>query len=399
METMKHNIIQGLKKPQNLSLNNKKTFKRIRYSITWEDPIIIQKALNINKHDTLLSITSSGDNVLNLLLHNPKKVISVDINPCQNYLLELKIEAIKHLSHTEFTEIIGVTPSNKRLDIYSSIRKHLTQEARLFWDKNKRLIKKGITYHTHGNLRILGRYLKFMYGEEKVKGIFKCETINEQKRYATKNLYGAPWSLYAKIVGGPLFSTWMLYLKILREIPHKKISILREQYKTVFSVVRSRNLLTRLEKTIESTLLKDNCFMPLLLFGEYINGCCPPYLKPQSFPILKKRVDRVSMKTTSLYSFLKNHPSNSITKFNLSNIFDLTNNNEFPKQLKEVIRVGKNRARFCYFSLRTDRGIPSNLDQIKPEKKLSKQLLKEDRTLLFNSFEIGEIHKTEGKNV
>ncbi|RLF27010.1 MAG: hypothetical protein DRN01_03485 [Thermoplasmata archaeon] len=385
--------MEELKNPYKNPSRNQSMFNGIKYSMTWEDPIVIQKALNINKDDTLLSITSAGDNVLNLLLHNPERVISLDMNPCQNYLLELKMEAIKHLSHTEFLKLLGVTPSDERIGIYNSIRKQLPKEAQLFWDKNTALIKKGIIYHTHSNYRVFGRYLKFIYGEKTVKGVFKCETVEEQRMYAEENLYRLPWSLYAKIVVNPLISTFMVYFKMFKELKHKKIGTLREQYKTVFSVVRSRSILRMLEKTIDSIPLKDNYFVSLMLFGEYIKDRYPPYLKPESFPILKERVDRVDVKTMLLYDFLKTLPSDSITKFNLSNVFDLANNREFPEQLKEIVRVGKNKSRFCYFSLRRDREIPETLNQIKPEKKLSKQLLKEERTLLFNSFEIGEIQK------
>ena len=53
----------------------------INYSQCWEDPAVLNEALAINSQDIVLSITSGGDNTLALLLRNPQRVISIDLNP------------------------------------------------------------------------------------------------------------------------------------------------------------------------------------------------------------------------------------------------------------------------------------------------------------------------------
>ncbi len=52
--------------------------------------------LKINKDDTVLTLTSGGCNGLNLLLHGAGHVVSVDCNPAQSALLELKATGIRY---------------------------------------------------------------------------------------------------------------------------------------------------------------------------------------------------------------------------------------------------------------------------------------------------------------
>ena len=53
------------------------------------------QVLKINKRDEVLTLSSGGCNSLNLLLHGAGHVVSVDCNPAQSALLELKATAIR----------------------------------------------------------------------------------------------------------------------------------------------------------------------------------------------------------------------------------------------------------------------------------------------------------------
>ena len=53
------------------------------------------QVLDINKADTCLTLTSGGCNALNLIVQGAGKVHSVDCNPAQSSLLELKATAIR----------------------------------------------------------------------------------------------------------------------------------------------------------------------------------------------------------------------------------------------------------------------------------------------------------------
>ena len=51
--------------------------------------------LDIKSDDVCLTLTSGGDNSLNLLLHGARQVVSVDCNPAQSALLEMKVAAVR----------------------------------------------------------------------------------------------------------------------------------------------------------------------------------------------------------------------------------------------------------------------------------------------------------------
>jgi S-adenosylmethionine:diacylglycerol 3-amino-3-carboxypropyl transferase len=68
---------------------------RLMFTQSWEDPACDLAALRPQRGDTILAITSGGDNVLGFLLTNPRQVIAVDVNPAQTYLLALKQAAFR----------------------------------------------------------------------------------------------------------------------------------------------------------------------------------------------------------------------------------------------------------------------------------------------------------------
>ena len=94
----------------------KSFFETVNYSSSNEDSRSEIRALQLISQDSVLCITGSGARTLDLLIANPAKVVSLDFNPCQNFLLELKIAAMHELDYEEFLEFLGVNNSLKRKD-------------------------------------------------------------------------------------------------------------------------------------------------------------------------------------------------------------------------------------------------------------------------------------------
>ena len=113
---------------------DKKVFRDILYAQCWEDPRIDREAFHMTSDDVVFSITSGGCNALAFLLDNPKKVIALDLNPQQNFLLDLKIAAFKALSYEELLEFMGVKKSRERFQLYGRIRDLLSAESARYWD-------------------------------------------------------------------------------------------------------------------------------------------------------------------------------------------------------------------------------------------------------------------------
>src|ERR1039457_1199967 len=66
---------------------------RINYSSCNEDSHSELEALRLAPDKRVLCVTAGGGRVLNLLYDRPREIMAVDVNPTQNHLLELKIEA------------------------------------------------------------------------------------------------------------------------------------------------------------------------------------------------------------------------------------------------------------------------------------------------------------------
>lgn len=71
------------------------------YTTSDEDSDSEIRALDIQRDDVVLSVTGSGCRSLALLIKEPNKLISIDANPYQNFLLELKIAAIRHFKRED----------------------------------------------------------------------------------------------------------------------------------------------------------------------------------------------------------------------------------------------------------------------------------------------------------
>ena len=86
---------------------SKADFSRIRYAQCWEDADILMEGLAIQRGDTCMGIASAGDNCIAKLIHDPQKVIAVDLNPSQLACLALRIAAYQCLNYSEFLQLIA----------------------------------------------------------------------------------------------------------------------------------------------------------------------------------------------------------------------------------------------------------------------------------------------------
>jgi len=161
------------------------------YSNVWEDPELNRQALQVKPGQSVLSITSGGCNSLCLLLEDPSRVVSIDLNPAQLAMLELKRAAIIGLDYEDFLEVIGVPFYGKaprlsgpqRLDLYRKIRSLLPASAAGFWDENPHLIEKGAFWcgKVEAFFDLYRKILGWLYDFSKMEALFTCPDLAAQK--------------------------------------------------------------------------------------------------------------------------------------------------------------------------------------------------------------------------
>ena len=96
-----------------------------------------------SKSKRLLSITASGDQILNAILYGVEDITGIDISAFPKYFLALKVAALETLNEEEYIKFIVEDAISSYLNstedllaskYYEKIRENLVEEARSFWD-------------------------------------------------------------------------------------------------------------------------------------------------------------------------------------------------------------------------------------------------------------------------
>ncbi len=358
------------------------TNRIINYSQCWEDPILLNESLAINSQDVVLSITSGGDNSLALLLKKPQKIISVDLNVAQKYVLELKIAAIRFLSHGELLEFLGAKESSHREELFKKIEKHLSFEAASWWKKHGSLIKQGVIH--------AGRFERFL-------NFFRCyilplihsqkttvDFLNTSSLQIQRNFYKNTWDS----------RRWRLFFRIITSrFVLRSFARQRGMFTHAEPGAIAKEYLKRLNRNFNSVLLKDNYFMYYCLTGNY-GKSMPPYLEVEGVISLKKNLPRLSIVVGDLMCYLKSMPDDFFSKFNLSDVFEPLSLEQNNLLWKEIIRTAKNGARVVYWNNLVPRTFPQHFSaNIKDEARMAYQLRLRDRVFFYGDFHVNTIVK------
>ena len=364
----------------------------IVYSNVWEDPELNRRALQVTADDVVLSITSGGCNSLNLLVENPKKVVSIDGNPTQNYLLELKIAAIRTLEYEEFLEVLGVEIYGKkpvfhcehRVALYEKIKDQLTPDARSFWDENRAIIKSGIIMcgKVEKFFKFYRKALMLMYGKKysQIEKIFFCPDLGIQKKMYDSIEFGR-WH----------FLNWVF-------LNRKILSLVKgsHSFRFVDEKEFDKNLNRKVDRAMRNIDNRQNYFFSLILMGKFISeNALPPYLLRKNFDGLKKNIDKIEAFQGISTDVLKKFGDDYFTKLNLSNIFEWMEDDLFNNVMREFIQMSKNGTRLCYrYTLAQPRNLDeANLKLLKSEPELAAELHAIDRSFMYESFHVYRLEK------
>ena len=211
--------------------NNILNCKEFIYNIAWEDTNIDLKYLEINKNDNVLMISSAGCNVLNTLLKNPNRIISVDISTCQNALLDLKLSSIKKLNYDNFWKLFGLGYYNNFKYLYfEKLRNDLLLEtSKNFWDNNLSIFKYGL-YNSGSAIKTM-KYAK-LFLKKKLFKLCEFNNLNEQ------------YNFYKKEIEPILFNKLMFY--IVNTTYWRKISgVPLNQFPEISLIIKSNFLFSQ----------------------------------------------------------------------------------------------------------------------------------------------------------
>jgi S-adenosylmethionine-diacylglycerol 3-amino-3-carboxypropyl transferase len=364
------------------TLSHSKVFRDILYAQCWEDPEMDRAAFNIKPGDTVFSITSGGCNALAFLLDDPKKVICLDMNRFQNYLLSLKISAFKALSHNETLEFFGVRSSNRRWQLYEKLRSELADEEQFYWNNKKADINRGIIHcgKYERYMHLLKRVFRILVGKKIINDLFNSSSLGEQRVIFKTKWNNFRWKLFCRIFLSRAFAS-MLFEKAFYKYIEPTFSF-EKYYRS--AVMRA----------ITELPVKGNYFLAYILLGNYPDNNLPVYLKKENYDIIRSRVDRIKSVTSGCHEYLRTLPVDIISKFNFTNIFEWMSVEEFTLLLLETVRIAKDGAVITYRNHLVTRNRPEIFaDRIIPDMKLALELRKKDRSFIYKAYVVERINK------
>jgi len=297
--------------------------KKIIFNTVWEDPRLDKEALKINRHDTVLTISSAGCNALALLLENPKHIYLVDRNPCQNALVEIKLAAIKNLDYNSFWKLFGegLLP-NFSNHYYPLIRKDLSPASQKFWDSKAFYfdgtgLKRSFYWRgTCGTVAwLLSWYVRVIPGlHGAIQALLEAKNVEEQKLIYHKFVAPRLWNrMINKLVKSEVYLSWT-------GIPLPQQQLLARTAGSHASI--GLWIKEQLEIVCTEIPIHENYFWRVYINGSYSKNCCPDYLKQENFEKLKASVDKISISTQTITEFLESNPDVKISTYILLDHMD-----------------------------------------------------------------------------
>jgi len=359
---------------------------RIRYSTCNEDNSVELAFLDLGNAATVFCITGSTGRVLNLLTHEhaPRKLIALDANVAQNYLLEIKIAAIKRFTYHEYIEFLGLVASSRRRRLFATIAADLSANCREFWRKNVHRIDKGVLFQGRFErfYKLNGIAINLLF-RSKLKKLRQCDTLESQQRLYRDEWDGWLWRLLLSIHS----SDWM-YKRVLKDPIFFESSsddpMVRENY--VRRITSNMAL---------KTLVRENPMFSLLLSGNYDYVSpqhWPQNLRETNFELLKSRVGCIECVNAQTDDYFRELPARSIDSFSLADIGNCMPSSAYQQLIADVIRVGRHGARFVIRHSYGEQTIktPEYLKRIRCFEGLQREMAEREHTYAY-TFTLGEV--------
>ena len=279
---------------------------RLVYNTCWEDPRLDRRLLDFQRDSKIVMITSAGDNALAYLLDDPAAVHCVDVNYRQNALLELKRALFTNADHEGLFAFFGTGGGQQCADVYQKVRSTLPDYAQSYWDeKLEYFVAKGSrkSFYYHGASGVVAWIFSRAMGllkpsvRRRMIQLMDAPDLQEQRRIY-KEIEPAFWDRISSwLVGRP---TTMAMLGV----PRPQIALIREKHPggvQGFVKDKIRQVFTELP-------ISENYFWRVYVMGCYSRQCCPDYLQAEHFNTLRKRCSRLHLHTSTLSTFLQEHP-------------------------------------------------------------------------------------------
>lgn len=321
------------------------TSKYLIYNTCWEDPSIDRFLLDLKPSSDIFMISSAGDNAFDYLLDNPSSIDSVDINPYQNALLDLKCALFKNGNHEHLKELFLTGKSIHYQTIFNTIENELDGFSSAFWNSRMYWFSPEKGFYHQG---LTGWFARFLNSLIDLKGLRSAvdQLIQEDSNIRRTRLFNEKiepilWKGFSKVL-------WKSDLVLgFAGIPSTQSSSIPDLNDYMKGTIR--NLFV--DRGVHS-----NYFWRLYLDGRYSEECCPNYLKAEYFESISKQLHKLSFSNETVTLFL-NSVNKKYDHFILLDHQDwLIGNgtNELEKEWIALINSSKPKAKILFRSVHKD---------------------------------------------
>jgi S-adenosylmethionine-diacylglycerol 3-amino-3-carboxypropyl transferase len=366
-------------------------YPRILYGQCWEDADVMLTALDVQPGETCLSIASAGDNTLSLLTCDPEQVIAVDTNPAQLHCLALRIAAYRSLEHGELLELIGSRASRRRESLYRRCRGLLAPAVREFWDAHRHVVAAGI-----GGCGRFERYFA-LFRRWVLPLIHSRPTVRQLLAggEGRREFYASRWDTWRWRVLFHLFFSRSMMGRFGRDA-----SFFRYADGAVAPAI-----FDRVEHALKELDPAENPYLQWILTGLHPT-MLPHALRREHFDIIRRRVDRVTLRCMSLQDLLRHRGAvpaarcRPIDRYNLSDIFEYVPAGEYQRMLSSIVAASRPEGRLAYWNMlvprsctmleRSGRRAPS-ADRLRPLDALAESLHRTERAFFYSRLVVEEV--------
>jgi len=349
----------------------------LRYSTVWEDHLLLERGLEPQSDDDLLVIASAGDNVLNLLLLEPRRIVAVDVNPGQLALVELKLAALSVLDHRAFLQLLGLIPQepNARVALYERVRSRLSNPSRAWWDDHTATVAGGIS--DAGRLdRYIAGFRERHLDRDDVDALLSSRTLGEQRANA-KRIFSTDF----RCAFTQYFSA--------EHLGERARDASQMQYVSdEFDV--TAHLLSRLLWACTEMPLRGNFYVERFFRGVETRV---PYVHPGAYSQLRHLASRVELVNAEIADYLASCPADSLSHAALSDVFEYLSNETTAVIADGLGRVVRTGGRIAYWNLFVPRTTSATSTHLQPLDSLSNELWSRDRAWFYRAFRIEEVVK------
>jgi S-adenosylmethionine-diacylglycerol 3-amino-3-carboxypropyl transferase len=352
--------------------------ERISYAQCWEDPRVLQSALEVGPEDDVLSICSAGDNAFALAIAGARTVTCIDLSAPQIALAKLKLVAAQKFDLERFRSFLGVGPIGQRVFLFHELRPFLDEPTRLWWDSHEEWIRSGLlncgkferylsTFRT--------RVLPFVHRRKTVERLLGMSDLAEQKHFFDTRWNTVPWRSMFRL----FFSKTVM----------QRSGRSPAQFAHVQGPI-SKAFMARTEHALTTMPVTDNPFVQWILGGAYRSvETSHPYLSAQGHATLGTLADRFTFVHDDLISHLNSCPKGTYSAFNLSDVPEYLSEKETETLLRSCVGASRSGARIAYWNLLVPRHRPEQMsDVLDRNETKAAALIAKDRAFVYGDFQL-----------